>query len=97
MKKHTKIYGARGVIYLDEAEEEILKIEQLGFASKYPVCIAKTQYSFSDNPKNLLCDEPYDITIREVNLKNGAEFVVAKARKNYDNARTSKDTCCREY
>ena len=42
-----------------------------------PVCIAKTQYSFSDDPKNLQCKEPFDIHVREVILRNGAEFVVA--------------------
>ena len=46
-----------------------------------PVCIAKTQYSFSDDSKNLECNEPFTITIRDVNLKAGAGFVVAIAGK----------------
>ena len=46
-----------------------------------PVCIAKTQYSFSDDAKNLLCQEPFTIHVKEVVLKTGAEFVVVKAGK----------------
>ena len=57
--------------------EEIEQIEKLGYGN-YPVCIAKTQYSLSDNAKNLLCDEPFRITIKEAIVKNGAEFVVIK-------------------
>ena len=75
-----KIYGAAGVEFSDEALKEIERIEKLGFGD-YPVCIAKTQYSFSDDPKNLLCKEPFKINIREINLRTGAEFVVAKAGK----------------
>ena len=43
---------------------------------KLPICIAKTQYSFSDDPKNLECQEPFEITIRDVELKAGAGFIV---------------------
>lgn len=71
----TKIYGATGVEYSNEALEEIKKIEKLGYGN-FPVCIAKTQYSFSDDPKNLLCKEPFKIHVSEVNLKTGAGFVV---------------------
>ena len=45
------------------------------------VCIAKTQYSFSDNAKNLECDEPFEINIRDVELKAGAGFIVVLAGK----------------
>lgn len=75
-----KVYGAEGVEYTDDALEQIEQIEKLGYG-KYPVCIAKTQYSFSDNEKNLLCNEPYNIHIREAIVKNGAEFVVIKTGK----------------
>ena len=71
-----KVYGARDVIFSDEARAEIERIEKLSY-NHYPVCIAKTQYSFSDNPKNLLCEEEFDINVREIILKNGAEFIVA--------------------
>ena len=71
-----KVYGAKDVIFSDEARVEIERIEKLGY-NHYPVCIAKTQYSFSDNPKNLLCEEEFDINVREIILKNGAEFIVA--------------------
>ena len=75
-KVACNIYGAEGVEYSKEALEEIEKIEKLGF-SKYPVCIAKTQYSFSDDPKNLECKEPFKIHVNEINIKVGAEFIVA--------------------
>lgn len=75
-----EVYGAEGVDYTDTALSEIEQIEKLGYG-KYPVCIAKTQYSLSDNAKNLLCDEPFRITIKEAVVKNGAEFVVIKTGK----------------
>lgn len=72
----TKIYGAEGVEFSEEASEQIDKIEKLGFGN-LPVCIAKTQYSFSDDAKNLECLESFKIHVQEVILKSGAEFVVA--------------------
>ncbi len=76
----TKIYGAKGVDFSEEALTEIKKIENLGYGN-LPVCIAKTQYSFSDDAKNLECKGDYNITIRDINLKTGAGFVVALAGK----------------
>ena len=76
----TNIYGAEKVEYSPEAEKEIEKIESMGY-NKLPICIAKTQYSFSDNPKNLECKEKYNITIRDIELKAGAGFIVALAGK----------------
>ena len=76
----TKIYGAKGVDYSEEALQEIKKIEELGYGN-FPVCIAKTQYSFSDDAKNLECKGDYNITIRDIQLKTGAGFVVALAGK----------------
>ena len=72
----TKIYGAEGVEFSKEAEEQIATIEKLGFGN-LPVCIAKTQYSFSDDQNNLECLEPFKIHVKEIILKSGAEFVVA--------------------
>lgn len=74
------IYGAIGVDFSDSAIQEIERIESLGFGN-LPVCIAKTQYSFSDDAKNLECKEPFKITIRDVNLKAGAGFIVAISGK----------------
>lgn len=71
----TKIYGAEGVEFSEDAQKTINKIEKLGYAN-LPVCIAKTQYSFSDDPKNLECKEPFKIHVAEVNLKAGAGFIV---------------------
>ena len=75
-KVSQKIYGAQDVEFSESAKREIEKIEKLGYGN-YPVCIAKTQYSLSDDPKNLQCKEPFNIHVREVILRNGAEFVVA--------------------
>ena len=75
-----KIYGAEGVEFSKEAEEQIDKIEKMGY-DKLPICIAKTQYSLSDDPKNLECNEPFKIHIREIALRAGAEFIVAIAGK----------------
>ena len=81
IEKVTKeIYGAIGVNFSEKAESEIARIESLGYGN-LPVCIAKTQYSFSDDSKNLECKEPFEITIRDINLKAGAGFVVAIAGK----------------
>ncbi len=78
-KVAKEIYGARNVIYSEDAKSEIERIRD--YAKNMPVCIAKTQYSFSDDPKNLLCKEPFDIHINTIELKNGAEFVVVKTGK----------------
>ena len=69
------IYGAEGIEYTEEAEEQIKQINKLGY-SNLPICIAKTQYSFSDNAKNLECSKPFNIHVKEVKLKAGAEFLV---------------------
>lgn len=79
-KVATKIYGAKGVIFEEPAQKEMERIEKLGYAN-LPVCIAKTQYSFSDDPKNLECKNEYNITIRDLELKTGAGFIVALAGK----------------
>lgn len=74
-KVAKNIYGATGVEYSEKALQEIEKIEKMGY-SHYPVCIAKTQYSFSDDPKNLECNEPYKLHVNDIALKTGAEFIV---------------------
>ncbi len=73
------IYGAEGVEYSDSAEVNIKEIETL--AKNMPVCIAKTQYSLTDDAKNLRCEEPFNIHVEAVELKNGAEFIVVKTGK----------------
>ena len=74
------IYGAKGIIYEEEAKQKIEQFKAEGYGN-LPICIAKTQYSFSDNPKNLKCDDEYYITIRNLELKAGAGFIVALAGK----------------
>ena len=80
LKVATKIYGAKDVEYSEEAKESIKMIEDLGYGN-LPVCIAKTQYSFSDDPKNLECNNDYNIHIRDIELKAGAGFIVVLAGK----------------
>lgn len=72
----TKIYGGDGVEYLPEAESELARLEALGFGN-FPVCMAKTQYSFSDNAAALGAPEHFKITVRNVKVSAGAGFVVA--------------------
>ena len=79
-KISKEIYGAIEVEFSEEASNKIHRIEKLGYGN-LPVCIAKTQYSFSDDAKNLECRKPFKITIRDVELKAGAGFVVAIAGK----------------
>lgn len=76
----TKIYGARNVIYTEKAIEELNIINKITNNTKgFEVCVAKTQYSFSDDKNNLMCLGDFDITITGVELKNGAGFIVVKA------------------
>ncbi len=70
-----KIYGADGVNYTVAAEKAINEISRLG-ADNLPVCIAKTQYSLSDNPSLLGAPKNFNITVKDVSLSNGAGFVV---------------------
>lgn len=71
-----EIYRADGVIYTVQAEKSIKEIEKLGFGD-IPVCVAKTQYSLSDDPAKLGKPEHFSITVRDVKLSAGAGFVVA--------------------
>lgn len=80
LKVSREIYGANNVEYSEEAKKEIEKIEKLGYGN-LPICIAKTQYSFSDDPKNLTCKDCYNIHVRNVELKAGAGFIVVLAGK----------------
>ena len=73
-----KIYGAKAVLYPEEVARKIEKIEEMGYG-KLPICIAKTQYSFSDDAKNLECEEPFEIHVKDVELKAGAGFIVVLA------------------
>lgn len=72
----TEIYGASDVTYSAEAERAIAKIEEMGFGN-FPVCMAKNQYSLSDDAKKLGRPTGFDIHIREVYVSAGAGFVVA--------------------
>ena len=72
----NEIYRADGVSYTTGAEKAIKEIEAIGF-DKLPVCVAKTQYSLSDDPTKLGCPKNFTITVRDVKLSAGAGFVVA--------------------
>ena len=70
-----KIYGGNGINVLPAAAKEIEKLESLGFG-KLPICVAKTQYSFSDDPSKLGAPEDFKITVKNVKVSAGAGFVV---------------------
>ena len=72
----TKIYGADNVIYAPAAARQKKQLTELGYGN-LPVCMAKNQYSLSDDPKKLGRPENFDITIREIYVNAGAGFVVA--------------------
>jgi formate--tetrahydrofolate ligase len=72
----TKVYGARGVQLTAEAKRMERKLTEFGFGN-LPVCVAKTQYSFSDDPKKLGAPEDFEITVRALRISAGAGFVVA--------------------
>lgn len=71
----TEIYGADKVNYTPQAEKALKDVVTLG-GDKLPVCVAKTQYSLSDNPALLGAPKGFDITVRDVRISNGAGFVV---------------------
>lgn len=79
-KVAQNVYGAENVDYTEVARENIKKIEKLGYGN-LPVCIAKTQYSFSDDQKNIEGIKPYNITVRDVELKAGSRFIVVLSGK----------------
>ena len=72
----TKIYGAKNVVYSPAAKKALDRAKALGF-DKLPICVAKNQYSLSDDPKKLGRPEDFEINVREVYVNAGAGFVVA--------------------
>ncbi|NLW21819.1 MAG: formate--tetrahydrofolate ligase, partial [Tissierellia bacterium] len=72
----TEIYGADGVDYTKACEKKIKQIEELGL-DKMPICMAKTQYSLSDDPTLLARPKGFNITVRDIRVSNGAGFLVA--------------------
>ena len=77
-KVAKEIYGAKEVIYSSKALQNLTEIESLGY-SHYPICIAKTPNSLSDNPKLLGCPKDFNITVRDIKIDSGAEFIVVYA------------------
>jgi formate--tetrahydrofolate ligase len=74
----TKIYGADGVVYSKEAEKALIKIKELGL-ERFPVCVAKTQMSLSDDPARKGAPQGWILTIRDLRIAAGAGFIVALA------------------
>lgn len=72
-----EIYGAKDVIYSDQAKKQMEKIRKEGL-DHLPVCVAKTQYSFSDDPNKLGAPTGFNLTVRELIAQTGANFIVAK-------------------
>ncbi len=73
----TRIYGGKGAVYTPQAEKQIRLLEELGLDKK-PVCMAKTQYSLSDNPALLGRPEGFEVTVSTVRVSNGAGFIVVE-------------------
>ena len=71
-----KVYGGDGVVFTEEAEREIKRLTDLGYG-KLPVCMAKTQYSFSDDATKLGAPEGFTVTVRKIKVSAGAGFIVA--------------------
>ena len=74
-KVAQKIYGASSIVYTTLAEKKLRQIESLGI-SHYPICIAKTQYSFSSDPKAYGVAKDFELKVRDVIINNGAEMIV---------------------
>lgn len=74
----TKVYGGNGVIFSKKAAKQIKRLEELGLDKK-PVCVAKTQYSLSDDAALLGRPSGFSVTINEIRISNGAGFIVAEA------------------
>ena len=72
----TEIYGADGVDFTADALKQVRELEKLGL-DRLPICVAKTQYSFTDDPKKLGAPKNFRITVREVKVSAGAGFIVA--------------------
>ena len=72
----TKVYGGKGVRLTPAANRELKQLEELGF-SNYPICMAKTQYSFSDDAKKLGAPKDFVVTISQLKVSAGAGFIVA--------------------
>ena len=72
-----KIYGGAGVVYSSKANKQIKRLEELGLDKK-PICVAKTQYSLSDNPALLGRPENFEVSVSEVRVSNGAGFIVVE-------------------
>ena len=72
----TEIYGADGVDFTTDALKQVRELEKLGL-DRLPICVAKTQYSFTDDPKKLGAPKNFRITVREVKVSAGAGFIVA--------------------
>lgn len=70
------VYGGRNVAYTEEADREINRLTELGFGG-LPVCVAKTQYSLSDDPTKLGAPQDFILTVRKVKVSAGAGFIVA--------------------
>lgn len=77
-KVAKKIYGAKNVVFTPKAQKKLSLIDQLGI-NHYPICIAKTQYSFSDDPNAYGVAKDFELTINDIIINNGAEFNVAIA------------------
>ena len=87
----TKIYRADGVNFSTAASKTLAELTEMGYGN-LPVCIAKTQYSFSDNAKLLAAPTGFTMEVREVRLAAGGHL-----RQYHDHARPAQEACCRQH
>ena len=85
----TRVYGADGVEYTTKANKEIKNLEEIGLGG-LPICMAKNQYSLTDDAKKLGRPTGFKITIRDITASAGAGFLVALTGRYHEDARTSK-------
>ena len=71
-----RVYGGKGAVFTEEAQEQINKLTSLGYGN-LPICLAKTQYSFSDDPTKIGAPVDFEVTVRNVKVSAGAGFIVA--------------------
>ncbi|MGN1062386.1 MAG: formate--tetrahydrofolate ligase, partial [Candidatus Scatosoma sp.] len=72
-----KVYRGKDVTFTAQAEKQLSRLKESGFCN-LPVCMAKTQYSFSDDPKKLGAPEDFTVTVKNVKVSAGAGFIVAQ-------------------
>ncbi len=90
-----KIYGGRKVVLTANAQKQAKELEALGFGG-CPICVAKTQYSLTDDQTKLGAPTDFEVTVRNLKISAGAGFIVAPDRRDHDHAWSAEGSGCRE-